>query len=344
MRFIPYSKIKSVDGSDYQKFYYQMVRKNFEKEKYYVQEKVHGANFAIYYNGKDFKISKRSGWIGSNENFYNCWNVLDKIKPRICELFQLCKGHEDDTSYIVVQGELCGGFYPGILEQEKIVQKGIYYSPENIFYAFDLLIVDKLGNVHYISIPEQNEMFESSQIFHAKTLKSGTLLECLNYSNEFNSRIPQWLGLEELESNICEGTVIKSHIPRFLDCGSRIIIKSKNAKYKEICKNAKVHKSEKSNELTDEELELTTEILSYVTENRLNNVISKHSDISNFGKLQGLLSKDVFEEFQLEESEKFLKFHKLEDKKVKLIRKIIGSECANVVRKKLFQNLNNEKV
>lgn len=337
MRFFPYSKIKSVDGSDYQKFYYQMAKKRFEKDLYYVQEKVHGANFGIYHDGKDFKLAKRSGWIGSNDNFYNCWKVLENNKVKISKLFECLKVSNDDLAYIVVQGELCGGFYPGVSEQEKLVQKGVYYSPHNIFYAFDLFYVDKKGKEKYIRIPEQNKLFEDLDIFHAKTLKSGNLVECLNYSNEFNSNLPKWLGLKELESNICEGVVIKPELPRFLDCGSRIIIKSKNSKYKEIDKNAKVGKVGKL-ELSEEELELLEDVLSYVTENRLNNVMSKLLEDAKFGEIQQSFQKDVFEEFSVEESDKFLKIHSLESEKVKMIQKIVGSECANLVRKKLFEN------
>ena len=58
----------------------------------------------------------------------------------------------------------------------------------------------------------------------------------------------------------------------------------------------------KEDALSDDAQMLCEEIAKYITENRLNNVVSKIGTITqkDFGKLLGLYSKDVLEEFNLQ--------------------------------------------
>lgn len=60
----------------------------------------------------------------------------------------------------------------------------------------------------YLSVDEANAFFEAEGFFYAKTLFRGSLAECLKYPNAFQSKISQWLGLPDIEDNICEGIVV----------------------------------------------------------------------------------------------------------------------------------------
>ena len=73
-------------------------------------------------------------------------------------------------------------------------------------------------------------------------------------------------------------------------------------------------------------------MLSLVNENRVNAVISKIGEITNkdFGKILGLLNKDVFDEFNKDFKDKFESLDIEEQKKIK---SVLNKESASVVRK-----------
>ncbi|RTZ48577.1 hypothetical protein EJ377_12530 (plasmid) [Chryseobacterium arthrosphaerae] len=53
-----------------------------------VQEKVHGANFSFFTDGKEIKIGKRTAFIEKDENFsmhIRFWNVTEKCNRSVPE-------------------------------------------------------------------------------------------------------------------------------------------------------------------------------------------------------------------------------------------------------------------
>jgi len=108
--------------------------------------------------------------------------------------------------------------------------------------------------------------------------------ECLKYPNAFQSKISQWLGLPDIEDNICEGVVIRPVEPQYLRNGTRVLIKNKNARF------AEKKSVKKRNKLFSEHVpysdalkSLLPEVEAYVTEARLSNVISHIGEV-NFPK------------------------------------------------------------
>jgi len=209
-----------------------------------------------------------------------------------------------NTQFISVIGELFGGHYnhpevPTVHGSIK-VQKGIDYSPENDFYAFDI----KVDNLHYFNVDLANELFEKFDFFYAKTLFKGRLLDCLKYPNEFNSLIPDWLGLPALATNIVEGVIIRPVTTLFFDNGSRVLLKNKNEKWSE----------KKPHEVKVQDLEFseTTQkvwdnLACYVTTNRMYNVLSKIGEFTPkiTGKLIGLFAQDALTDFLKEHKDEF---------------------------------------
>ncbi len=80
---------------------------------------------------------------------------------------------------------------------------------------------------------EFNEVFEEAGFIYAKTLFRGSLNECLNYPNKFQSQISGWLGLPQFDENICEGVVIRPVEPCFFGNHARVMLKNKNEKWEE---------------------------------------------------------------------------------------------------------------
>ncbi|WP_439479651.1 RNA ligase family protein [Chryseobacterium aquaticum] len=254
----------------------QIKLQGFGKEIFIVQEKVHGANFSFFTDGKEIKIAKRTSFIEIDEKFYNAHQILERYRKNVIDVFQMVKTMHPDVETVVIYGELFGGGYKHTeVEPVKVaikVQKGVEYSPYNEFYAFDI----KLNGTTYLDIDVVNEIFEETGFFYAKILFQGTLEDALKFPNDFNSKIPAWLGLPEIENNICEGTIIKALKTKYFGNGSRVILKNKNEKWTEKSKMVRKDKSaQKEAHFSENAKNIWDEIQKYATANRLNNVVSK---------------------------------------------------------------------
>jgi len=213
------------------------------------------------------------------------------------------------------------------------IQKGVFYSPVHEFYGFDIYI--NCAEQHrYLTVDEANTLFEATGFLYAKTLFRGTLDECLHHPNDFQSQVGGWLGLPPLDDNICEGIVIRPVTPTYLRNGARVLLKSKNAKFaekKSIKKRTpKVFDEPTYSEALNAQLAVAE---AYVTENRLNNVVSHIGQISiprETGKLIGLYSKDVLDDYLKEHSSDYALLEKSEQK---VLNKHINTLSISLIKK-----------
>ncbi|MDE7420478.1 MAG: RNA ligase, Rnl2 family [Muribaculaceae bacterium] len=286
-----------------------------------VQEKVHGSNTSFLCDGNKVGFAKRTSVLADDEKFYDFQVLLETYKPRVISLFQRVKQSHPKMDTISVFGEMFGGRYAheGVPAEKGItlIQKGVNYTPGHEFYGFDIYVYEGEKG-YYLSVDEVNEIFEAEGFFYAKTLFRGSLTECLNYPNAFQSKISQWLGLPDIDDNICEGVVIRPVVPQYLRNGSRVLIKNKNARF------AEKKSVKKRNKLFSEPIpysealqSLLHEVEAYVTENRLNNVVSHIGEVSlpkDFGKIMGLFAKDILEDFLKEHGGDYSALDKCEQK------------------------------
>lgn len=288
-------------------------------EVFIVQEKVHGANFSFFTDGKEIKIAKRTDFIREDEKFYNAHHVLEQYREKVIDLFQKVKAIFPEIETVVIYGELFGGNFkhkevPPV-KDAIAVQKGIQYAPFNEFYAFDI----KLNGIAYLDTDQANEIFEEAGFFCARIIFQGTLEEALRFPNAFDSKIPEWLGLPEIEDNVCEGTIIKTLKTRYFGNGARVILKNKNDKWIEKSKMVKkdrpihqeVHFSVKAQNIWEE-------IQQYATANRLHAVISKIGEFEPkiMGKVIGLFARDILEDFERDFPNVFGTIEKEEQKRI----------------------------
>lgn len=278
----------------------QIRMQGFGEDVFIVQEKVHGANFSFFTDGHEIKIAKRTAFIKEGEKFFNAHQILERYRENVTELFEKVKIMFPNIETVVIYGELFGGGY----QHKKVepvkgavkVQSGVEYAPHNEFYAFDI----KLNGVTYLDVELANEIFEQAGFFYAQILFKGTLEEALGFPNVFDSKIPGWLGLPEIQNNVCEGTIIKTLKTRYFGNGARVILKNKNEKWVEKSKMVKkdrpVHKEIYFSETAQE---IWEEIQKYVTVNRLNTVTSKVGEFEPkmMGKVVGLFAQDILEDF-----------------------------------------------
>ncbi|MCK9576233.1 MAG: RNA ligase family protein [Candidatus Pacearchaeota archaeon] len=312
---------------------------------------VHNSNFSFWYDGVKMKYAKRTGFIDATENFFNYEEVATKENPKIIAMWDFIKseikdfGMEFDLGELVVYGELFGGTYPHPdvprNPHATAVQKGLFYSPTNEFYCFDIKVNGRL-----LGETQKGELCEQFGIFWDEPLFEGTFNECLKYPNLFPTTIPKRLGLPEIEGNVCEGVVIKPIEVKRSWAGNRVIFKNKNEKYAEITGKKSGEKSMKQPkeaiELSEAGNELLETLMQYVNENRLNAVISKLGELNDkmFGKIVGECMGDTMNDFLKDERESF---EALDLKEQKVLTKRMGAEWSNMIRADFLNILDNSK-
>lgn len=318
-----FKQYHSIENSSRVDFIESVKAHNLDQGEFVVQEKVHGANLTFITDGIEIKCAKRTGLLEPDEKFFNYQKIRDKYQEKNLKTFEEVKKLEPQMDLLYIFGELFGGYYPHP-EVAKVpgairLQQGVFYSPDNDFYAFDLRIYNKT----YLSLNQSMEIFEKIGFLYAKPLFKGTLYECLQYPNEFESYISGWLGLPKIENNIAEGIVIKPLVTRFLPDKSRVIIKNKNPKYEEkIIKKNKIKRPKP--ELSGKIKNFQEEVKTYINQNRLETVISK------VGKPDiGFFAKDVLEDFLKDHG---TDFNALEKGEQKIIKQFISQECSKLCR------------
>ena len=333
---IEFKKYSSIENSFNREFMESVVAQVPPDTEWVVQEKVHGANTSFLCDGQEVKFAKRTSVLTDDEKFYDFPKLIERYRNRVLSLFQDVTSRHPEVTAISVFGELFGGHYPHKDVQRipsvSLIQKGVCYCPNHKFYGFDIYVFTGEG-ARYLPVDEVNQLFETNGFFYAKTLFSGSLVECLKQPNAFQSRIADWLGLPPIEDNICEGVVIRPVNPLFLRNGDRVIIKNKNERF------AEKKSVKKRNKLFVEPVpfsetlkSLLSEVEAYVTGNRLANVVSHIGEVhfpKDFGKVMGLFSKDVLEDFLKEHSGEFAALEKYEQK---TFNREVNKLCTTLVK------------
>lgn len=265
-------------------------------------EKIDGANMSFIEDYGDVKVATRNGVIEREPtgvfSFYGSTEVIDKTIPMVVELAELIGGP------IRVIGEFYGSG----------VQKRLNYG-EKAFRVFDIQVLDDSF------IPWDSVVALSAQVGlkTAPEIARGTLEELLALSPEFTSK---------LCSDPSEGLVIKPLTEgTLLGNGTRPILKQKSKAFSE--KSHKPKKPKKS--LSEEAAKFFMTLSVYITENRLENVLSKFGEPTqkDFGTLVKLLVQDAKEEYLQEGGT-------IEGTLWKETIREINNTAMTVVRKKLF--------
>jgi Rnl2 family RNA ligase len=211
-----------------------------------------------------------------------------------------------------VFGELFGGVYPHPEVEDlghQPVQKGVFYTPDLDFYAFDIQVVrpaatatatardddgegEGEGGVvkSWLDYDRATKLFAASGLFYARPLVEGTLAECFAYDIRINSTLPGLLGLPPLEQNQIEGIVIKSVHNVGLAMGKRYqggsgggpraIFKKKNARFEEVNPKCET-KWEEQRRVKKAAIDTVyDEVERYITINRLHNLESKMGPVT----------------------------------------------------------------
>jgi Rnl2 family RNA ligase len=336
-----FKKYSSIENS-YRKKFTDQALLYYPDMIFAISEKLHGSNFSFTADEKGrygITCGKKSTFLSEIDKFFNFQQVRDKYKDRVLAVFEHIKSTKEDVQQISIHGEIFGGKYPHpdvpeVNNQSK-VQKGIWYTPENDFYGFDIRV-----NYKWLPKIESDEIFEKFGFLYNENLFNGALKECLEYPNKFQTTIPAKLGLPEIEDNFCEGVVIVPY-KQVVNIGvQRLILKNKHEK------EVQGKKKDKSNRMQSQQKEVEhlkehfDNIECFVTENRLRNVISHIGQITNkdFGKLAGAFSKDIIEDF-VKDNDSFIALSK---KDQKYVTKYANNRACSMIKSNILNIIDGE--
>lgn len=313
------------------------------KEEWLVLVKIHGANFQFfsYFDKKTdeviVKAGKRTAFLSFEEfpKFFNCGSIVEKYTPLVKDLFLKMVENKtlkkEDT--LTVYGELFGNYFPdpedvkgSLVKQTNCVQKDVYYTKELCFWAFDILI-----NGLYIDYDTAMKFLREGNIPYVQpSYRANNLKDALQWSDarkDMLSIIPKMFGLPDIENNYEEGWILKPVKPFFLKNGSRVILKNKNKKFNEVFRKPDDVKQYTQNETR----KMTEQLRSYITPQRLDNVISK------FGKpekrdiplLKNLLYEDALKDCM--DTEEFENYDKLLDRDKENVKKLCSRHANDIL-------------
>lgn len=290
MNFKKYSSIENGYRTKFIDFVKQ--HPNFPTVKWQITEKIHGSNYSFIIDIKDVdsiyvRVGKRSGL--TDGTFYASQTVYDELYENMVEIGKYLKNQSCYVGLTDVQvyGELYG----------EGVQKGVYYSPEKRFAAFDIRVEYKHeGEMvsEYLGTDIVGRLCHQFNIPHVPILaEEVSFSDAMKFDYEFKSVI----NTDREGENFAEGIVIKPVSPMFLGNGERIIIKNKNSKFKEVQKSKKVRKQES---WTDDMNYVYSIMSTYNTEERIRSAVSKIGSIGqrDFGKLLGMVGKDLLDDWR----------------------------------------------
>ena len=340
---IHFKKYSSIENTFDRDFVERIVIEGFDKQEFVVQEKVHGANVCFITDGVSISFGKRTALVEAGEKFYDHEEMFERYKERVFALFSAVKARFPDVQSMTVFGEMCGGSYPHPDVPSKkgtlLIQKGVYYSPSHEFYAFDLYVTIA-DSGRFLPLDVANDLFAGCGFLYAQTLLRGPLSACLSFPNDCPSRVSEWLNLPPIANNICEGIVIRPVEPAYLSNGARVLLKSKNARFEEKTAVKKREPRPFVPPTFSPELENLLPIVEqYVTQNRLNNVVSKIGEVSmpeDGGKLIGLFSKDILDDFLKEHASEY---EALEKSEQKLLNRQANMLATNLIKEVFLRQI-----
>ena len=252
-----------------------------------VTEKIHGANFGIYYTDGEIRVASRNQFVDGN--FFNNKEWMDANEDKLRTLFGAVNAERrSPCSTIVLFGELFG----------RGINKGVEYPAGRHFMAFDILALDEAGYKRFLNWQSVDFYTVHAGLRPVPVLKRGTLAECLDYKPLFNSLagIAVDPTFKPPEDNVAEGLVIRP-VNTFYVGHDRAMLKVKNVKFKEV-ENARP----KRNPDGEEVFRGNPDIINYLTTARLDNVLSKEGGVNppNFNYIVQMFIIDALEDYSID--------------------------------------------
>lgn len=205
------------------------------------------------------------------------------------------------------------------------VQRGVWYSPDISFYAFDIKIHPE---DEFLNYDEAHKLFADCDFFQTPPVVRGTFAACFAFDVEtFITKVPLALGLPEIAGNFAEGIVLKPVFPARTAKRDRVILKKKHSNFSEIAHGAAAVPKKKKGaaarvpeDLPEPVMRLSAEIVRYINVNRFRSLISKLGRPKPgkvaFADFVAAYAKDVLDDFQKDHVTEFQSIEKPMQKKI----------------------------
>merc|ERR1711879_36441 len=205
----PIMKIENADflrypsfQNHYQKRALEAIKAKAGDKTFIATEKLHGSNFAIYFDGENMKCARRNDFLKPKEFFHSGTAIASAMTDKLQKIYDFCKTVTPSDFYVIVYGEIVG----------DSVQQGISYTKNNQFFAFDICTVynqDDAVVYKFLNFEDFTKAAEISDLETTPVIAKGTLSDLLELNPEFPST------MLKLPENLAEGYVIKaaSEIP-----------------------------------------------------------------------------------------------------------------------------------
>ena len=127
-------------------------------------EKIHGSNFSVFFNGETANYGRRTDFLSKdipvpcenpgeyfNESFYDARKLVTRFHNKLADVYKTILEFDPEMIKFSVYGEYFGGNWPVdhpdyTINKYKSIQKGVYYTPEHEFMAFDIFIATATKN------------------------------------------------------------------------------------------------------------------------------------------------------------------------------------------------------
>lgn len=339
MKFTRYNSITSINKTVY-------TDQPLPGGLWLVTEKVHGSNLSFLITRDEIKVCSRNQVLDDNSQFVGILKRMpDDIFPKLRELFDgmaLAASEQNSIStleQVTVYGELAGGYYNKQSEGTRI-QKGVQYAPFNFFIGFDIKVFfsGESEDVSYtrlksgyIDKTDAFRYFNIVGIRHVPILYCGERNGAMKFNSEDESVIPSIFNLPQIDNNIMEGVVISPDKTDYFPDGERIIFKKVNEAFHEK-KSHREKAFKETKEMSEEFKVAANEILDLITENRLENILSHYSDLTekDFPVILKEMNKDVQQDWALTTSHHIIST--LEKEEMKALSKLVNTHCAKLIR------------
>lgn len=299
--------------------------------KWTVQEHVSGIPYAFfvdrYQAGSWVKAAKKDDFIQKGEKYYEHEKIFDTYSLGACLAASLRK--QD----LIIFGALIGGKY-GDKSEGTVYRRGPQYNAKNDFIAFDIATVEGgttlSPKLKFLNRDSFVQLCRAANMAYVHDLYEGTLEDCLDFNNKFETSISDNYGLPEIKGNYCTGVVIKPVEPLELKSGKRVVLLNKNDHYTKQHNFKKGKKNKQLPHLSVAALELVNDVRKCLTTNRVYGVLAKHGSTIPFGQVMRHTLRSALEEVGIET------YQALKKEERHAVNKTINKYVAETVRNSLY--------
>lgn len=239
---------------------------------FYATEKIHGCNFAIYYDGNDIKLAKRTDFIQEGEQFYRYEEYFTNYDfSHVKAIFE-----NHTYSHVIIYGEFFGGEIQENVQYEQTVNDTKEFKVFNVFGKKADNLYDVFG------YEEMAACFPEGSV--APFIAKGKLWDLLK---NLNMDAPSTFG------GISEGYVLQPYDRREFSNGDTFLsIKHKTHHFTEVT-------PAKLNDLIGRAATVE-DLKRYITINRFYNLLSHghENSLKNVGGLIEVFLDDIFKEYE----------------------------------------------